>query len=517
MTELFNNPIVNGDDPAKVVQIEQPVEGLEFQVSSILNRLEEASECQPSEDNAPHFESFKQHMFNQQENNTFPAVSTQDLLNIIQDLFLVEESSDDEEPSVYTVLPKLNNVAKLTLTAHSLMAYSKLLNNDHGVKVSNKIHVDTCNLLNTLFRTNYPGAFFSHNTLEGIVKIFRLLLVTKYPHYNEEGYEAIRSKYPVIYISHDASMLVAQYICKQLSLPMYCIRRVPCDPSTPHFQMIDPGELETNVKEDAAAGKLPFFVLAEVGSSLNGHVDPVGPLLELCTRYDLWLHLRGHNLAALALNQLAPAPSQPGHSVSLPLGAWLNVPSLPSITLFTNIGNDLSTPLSLQTNEKGVALPVWTLLKSLGQAGVEEIFSYNFGLVEGIRKKLASYDCLRVLSHQPPNSLSLKDITTKVLPIQSVVEAVQSCVMFQFVPQGTSLGPVPQYYDKLNSWLGQILQRDVPSISLNLTETASFGTVLRICPFECATGGDYEAFLGCLEAQVEILKKTHKNPNTTRL
>ncbi|KAL1453234.1 hypothetical protein WDU94_007395, partial [Cyamophila willieti] len=436
MTELFNNPIVNGDDPAKVVQVEQPVEGLEFQVSSVLNRLEEASECQPNEDNGPQFESFKQHMFNQQESSTFSAVSTQDLLNIIQDLFLVEESSDDEEPSVYTVLPKLNNVAKLTLTAHSLMAYCKLLNNDHGVKVSNKIHVDTCNLLNTLFKTNYPGAFFSHNTLEGIVKIFRLLLVTKYPHYNEEGYEAIRNKYPVIYVSHDASMLVAQYICKQLSLPMYCIRRVPCDPSTPHFQKIDPGELETNIKEDAAAGKLPFFVLAEVGSSLNGHVDPIGPLLDLCTRYDLWLHLRGHNLAALSLNQLAPAPSQPGHSVSLPLGAWLNVPSLPSITLFTNIGNDLSTPLSLQTNEKGVALPVWTMLKSLGQAGVEEIFSYNFGLVEGIRKKLSTYDCLRVLSHQPPNSLALKDITTKVLPIQSVVEAVQSCVMFQFVPQG---------------------------------------------------------------------------------
>lgn len=52
-------------------------------MSSVLNRLEEASEC-PGDENGPHFESFRQHMFNQQENSTFPAVNTQDVLNIIQ-------------------------------------------------------------------------------------------------------------------------------------------------------------------------------------------------------------------------------------------------------------------------------------------------------------------------------------------------------------------------------------------------------------------------------------------------
>ncbi|KAI5729112.1 hypothetical protein M8J77_025596 [Diaphorina citri] len=508
MTEIFNNAIVNGEDPAKVVEVQQPVEGIEFQVSSVLNRLEEASECHPGDETGPQFESFKQHMFNQQESKTFPATSTQDVLNIIQDLFIVEESSDEEEPGVITVLPKLNDVAKLTLTSHSLVAYCKLLNNDHAVKVSNKIHVDTCNLLNTLFRTNYPGAFFSQNTLEGIVKIFRLLLVTKYPHYNEEGFEAIRNKYPVIYVSHDAAMLVAQYICKQLSLPMYCIRRVPTDPSTPSVQKIDPGELETNVKEDAAAGKLPFFVLAEVGSSLNGHVDNVSLLQEICAKYNLWLHLRGHNLSSLALNSHSPSPLQPGHSVSLPLGTWLNLPSLPTVTLFTNIGDDLSTPLSMQTNEKAIALPVWTTLKSMGQTGIQDILTFNFSLVESIRQKLSEYPCLRILSHGPVSGLGLKEVTSQYLPVQTILESVQSCVVFQFVPKDAGWGPVPAYYDKLNSWLGQILQRDVPSVSLNLTETAAFGTVLRICPFECSSGGDYESFLVCLDAQVDILQAT---------
>lgn len=78
-----------------------------------------------------------------------------------------------------------------------------------------------------------------------------------------------------------------------------------------------------------------------------------------------------------------------------------------------------------------------------------------------------------------------------------------SLLSHQFVPKDLPLSqPVPPYYDKLNSWLGQILQRDVPSINLNLNETSMFGTVLRICPFEGSSGGDYESLLACLEGQV---------------
>lgn len=251
-----------------------------------------------------------------------------------------------------------------------------------------------------------------------------------------------------------------------------------------------------------------FLIFVLPGSSLNGHVDNVSGLYDICVKHDVWLHLRGHNLSALALNSHAPNPLQPAHSLSLTPGTWLNIPSLPTITLFTSVGNDLSTPLSMQSNEKAIALPVWTMLKSMGQAGVIEILNYNYGLIEGIRKKLDGYDCLRVLSHHPNTGLSLSDVTSKYLPVQTLFESVQSCVVFQFVPKDLSLSqPVPPYYEKLNSWLGQILQRDVPSINLNLNETTSFGTVLRICPFEGSSGGDYESFLGCLEAQVSSSSK----------
>ena len=37
------------------------------------------------------------------------------------------------------------------------------------------------------------------------------------------------------------------------------------------------------------------------GTTIAGHVDNVLRLQELCRQHDVWLHLRGHSLAALAM------------------------------------------------------------------------------------------------------------------------------------------------------------------------------------------------------------------------
>merc|ERR1719436_362008 len=43
---------------------------------------------------------------------------------------------------------------------------------------------------------------------------------------------------------------------------------------------------------------------------------------------------------------------------------------------------------------------------------------------------------------------------------------------------------VPPYTDNLNSWLGQILQRDAPHIAVEIVDVETTGYVLRLCPFE---------------------------------
>lgn len=59
--------------------------------------------------------------------------------------------------------------------------------------------------------------------------------------------------------------------------------------------------LQRMLAEDAAAGRTPLVVIADVGTPIAGHVDNVPRLQELCKAHDAWLHLRGHGLASLIL------------------------------------------------------------------------------------------------------------------------------------------------------------------------------------------------------------------------
>lgn len=76
------------------------------------------------------------------------------------------------------------------------------------------------------------------------------------------------------------------------------------------------------------------------------------------------------------------------------------------------------------------------------------------------------------------------------------------------------------YFDKLNSWLGQNLQRDCPDVSLEIREHPIHGTCIRFCPFEAGLADtvpsieQLEILEDCLEAQIDILRATVKHKAT---
>jgi len=64
------------------------------------------------------------------------------------------------------------------------------------------------------------------------------------------------------------------------------LRWIPVDE---RFRMI-PERLEEAVREDRARGLRPFLVVANVGTTNTGAVDPLPDIMEIAKRHDLWVH-----------------------------------------------------------------------------------------------------------------------------------------------------------------------------------------------------------------------------------
>lgn len=72
-----------------------------------------------------------------------------------------------------------------------------------------------------------------------------------------------------------------------LGLGQRSLRKIAADAE---FRM-DAAELARAIEEDRAAGRLPFCVVATVGTTSTSSIDPVPAVAEVCERERLWLHV----------------------------------------------------------------------------------------------------------------------------------------------------------------------------------------------------------------------------------
>lgn len=67
-----------------------------------------------------------------------------------------------------------------------------------------------------MFRFSDASAYFHEDEREGLVRVARLALHRKFPKLNTDGYEAMYSRPPVIYISAAAKPGLGLYLCSQV-------------------------------------------------------------------------------------------------------------------------------------------------------------------------------------------------------------------------------------------------------------------------------------------------------------
>jgi aromatic-L-amino-acid decarboxylase len=83
------------------------------------------------------------------------------------------------------------------------------------------------------------------------------------------------------------------------------LRSIPADAA---FAM-QPAALAQAIEEDLAAGRVPFFVCATIGTTSSTAIDPVREIGEICRQHNIWLHVD----AALA-----------GTAALIPEMRWIN-------------------------------------------------------------------------------------------------------------------------------------------------------------------------------------------------
>jgi hypothetical protein len=113
-----------------------------------------------------------------------------------------------------------------------------------------------------------------------------------------------------IYVSENSSSIGLQYACRQIGLPLTSIRQIPTlaastnnniDDKHRSSSTIDLAVLQQKISEDIASNCVPLFIVIDLGTSICGNIDNIEKIQELCQQNKIWLHLRGHSLAALSI------------------------------------------------------------------------------------------------------------------------------------------------------------------------------------------------------------------------
>ncbi len=115
--------------------------------------------------------------------------------------------------------------------------------------------------------------------------------------FRQTGLQALRAPM-VVYCSQEAHLCVEKDAVL-LGLGLDNVRKIPVDAE---FRM-RPDLLAAAVRDDRAAGKQPFCVVASAGTINTGAIDDIAGIADFCAAENLWLHVDGAYGALFILSE----------------------------------------------------------------------------------------------------------------------------------------------------------------------------------------------------------------------
>lgn len=175
------------------------------------------------------------------------------------------------------------------------------------------------------------------------------------------------------------------------------------------FRM-DPGALAEQVARDRRDGSLPFLVVATVGSTATGSIDPLPELAEVCRREGLWLHVDAAWGGSFLLSKcLAPVLGGIGRAdsvtwdahkgLSVPMGAGMLLTRHPgALARAFRTHSGYMPPAekgavdpyatTLQWSRRAIGLKVFMALAEAGASGFGELLDHQAAMADLLRERL---------------------------------------------------------------------------------------------------------------------------------
>jgi glutamate/tyrosine decarboxylase-like PLP-dependent enzyme len=297
----------------------------------------------------------------------------------------------------------------------------------------------------------------------------------------------------VVYFS-DQTHFATPRALRVLGFDPGALRELPSGPDL----RLDPDAVATAIAADRRDGRTPFCVVANVGTTSSGAVDPLPELAELCSAEGLWLHGDGAYGAAAALCDRGRA-AVPGlellDSLAVDPHKWLFQPFEAGLVLvrdpsllratfgvtsayIRDAARDLEEvnvfEYGVQLTRAPRALKVWFALQVFGMRAFRDAVAYGLELAEHAERRLRAEPHWEVVS---PATLGI--------------------VTFRHLPTG---GPVDDA--TLDDHQRRLTRRLTDDGFAMLSSTELHGrTVLRLCTINPrTTAADVEATLARLHA-----------------
>jgi len=420
-----------------------------------------------------------------------------------------------------------DNFNIVTLVCQNVKGYIRLMNTNESKKLLETTQNETSKYISSLFGIDNSYMYFHDVQSEGLIRVCKLALQMKYSKYGTDGFTALYTRPPVIYISGAAPTSFGQELRNELGLPQSSICKVPCNTMFGSSYTMDVAAFERLLTDDVSCGKTPLILISYAGTPSAGHTDNLSRLREICTQSGVWLHVEGDSLATLGLQTVPPSvsPATSADSLTLNLPSWFGAPNLPFCTSYkapNQLLAEFCGLISRNLIESLTCLPLWMLFKAVGSEQLKNVLinavelaqqlSHRIDMVSGIKrieqsnvtspKVVFKYKASPTISYS--SSTSIEDDDDEVTTGRDVTRTAGS---------KTTIDVTPKLCDALNAILAENLQRQCEKVRIEVAQVAREGCCMSFSPLRSAralgTGkDDINEFVEDLEKEIMKLDST---------